>query len=265
MSALINSIKKNVLRLNESLGYDFDLPENQIDGRFAWDQDHLQTEDQSLSEALGEHPWGTYQNPIVGDDFTLHDSQLTHEHEAGFAKHAMSFELPHRNIIGAYKRNSDYINSAMRDAAGDTWHPRFDEARREADLLDHITSHKLAAPLHVFRGFNGAHKWDHLKVGDVVRDHGFASTSLNAKTAQLHGEYGSSNNSKQLAIPRIGKIHLPKGTNAYHFDRHQNNYSDEQEVVLRRGAKFRILGHEIAPFGKKELHVVHMEHIPHEA
>lgn len=84
-------------------------------------------------------------------------------------------------------------------------------------------------PITVYRGFGGA--TDHLKklkVGDIVRDEGFMSTSLNPQTST-----GFSGHDGHICL--IARIDVPEGSNGYYVG------AGEYELILPRDQKLLLI------------------------
>ena len=73
---------------------------------------------------------------------------------------------------------------------------------------------------------------DNLKVGDILEDNGFVSTSTNIDVAERFGSY-------------IMEVLIPKGSRASSVD-HLSSTGGESEVLIDAGAKFEVaeINHE---------------------
>jgi hypothetical protein len=73
---------------------------------------------------------------------------------------------------------------------------------------------------------------DNLRVGDVLEDKGYVSTSTDIETAERFGEY-------------VMEVLIPKGSRASSVD-HLTSTSGESEVLIDAGAKFEVaeINHE---------------------
>jgi hypothetical protein len=116
-----------------------------------------------------------------------------------------------------------------------------------------IGKHITLYDAHVWRGIT--HKLK-AKKGDIIQDKGYTSTSFrpNAAMAFLDME----NNLRHHLI----HIKIPAYSRAVYM--HHNNSSEEQEVLLPRGSKFKYLGKEKHP-RYPNITVHHLEHIPEES
>lgn len=152
-------------------------------------------------------------------------------------KHSSTFSKDHHKAIDSYKRYSyDDINNSLRKSKGKKVSSHYKD---HVKLLDHVSSEKTVAAKHVYRSMPKSAK--DLKVGSVIKEHGYSSTSHDPKVAKKH--------SKEKTI---AKIHLPKGTKSHHIDKIYNG--NEKEVLLSRGTSFKVTGHS----QHKGFHVVHM-------
>jgi hypothetical protein len=150
-------------------------------------------------------------------------------------------------VRGKGRNKAEEVNRALR--TGESL-----ESLGRKDLVELercLRKNKLPRPVQVSRGMfvlDGKVPW---KVGDVVEDKGFCSTSLDEKIGRsftLHADdYGV-----------LCKIMLPKGTPGMLMPETPQWASDESEFLLPPGARFRI--DKIIPRGKEgnSRHVVHM-------
>ena len=91
--------------------------------------------------------------------------------------------------------------------------------------LNHQTSG--STPATVFRGIDQGNSF---KIGEVIRDKGFVSTSIDPKVAV---DFASKTGSKTATILAIN---LPRGARFMPFS------TEEREVILPRGTAMRITG-----------------------
>lgn len=203
-------------------------------------------------------------------------------HNDEFIEHSKKFSDKHHRVIRDYKEElNEPINDYLRNGTLDNH-----QIIKKIKILDQITSHSLKRPLDLYRGYNSPvfsnnrsefHKYSNLKPGKILHDKGFTSTSLSPDIAYNNGEFLVKKNkyipsidydddlTKDTNIKNIFfHIHAPKGTNAYFLDHHKHFLNWEQEVLLRRGTHFKVLGHSVHPYklanGDSALvHVVHMK------
>ncbi len=218
--------------------------------RFSWDHDDL--EHHGIKESLEEKKQlnqfssdkGTHKNPrfIPANTYSSINNVSGFEHnENGFIDHHESLSDDHIHHLRKYKEDSE-VNPALRNHDRDymTYHDD------HIDALDHITSHKLDAPMRLFRGQSNA-KPHHFPVGHEFTDHGYTSTSTSKQTAS--GFSYNSDNPKGI----IHVIHAPKGTKGHYFDHEETENDHENEIVLHRGTRFKVTHHE----ADSQYHYIH--------
>jgi hypothetical protein len=111
--------------------------------------------------------------------------------------------------------------------------------RAQIDAIDEaIAQNKTSAEVIAFRGLNGETKTamgdgrvipiKDMKIGDVMEDSAYSSTSVDQRTA-----LGFSDSRHML------RLTIPEGSHAFRV-RSRGQYGDEAEVLLPRGTKFEI-------------------------
>jgi len=153
-------------------------------------------------------------------------------------------------VLQRYRRGHDErVNKPLRKGVL----PKHKDDIQIVEILDrHI------APLEentvLFRGLNFPKKDPlntALRPGCVFEDKGFCSTSLNPVKSEpfLLGGKGSETRKAKEGVKVLIEIRAPKGTPGHYLDfkgRHELTW-DDQEVLLARGTKFRVISRETAP------------------
>jgi hypothetical protein len=112
------------------------------------------------------------------------------------------------------------------------WAPLLGETKSTAEALtnaiDKAPVLSETSEIAVWRGVKGEKLHD-LKVGDVLRDDGFVSTSLDMQTAAHFADGG------------MVRIEIPPGVRAMYLGSGENpRQAREYEVLLQRGARFEV-------------------------
>jgi hypothetical protein len=194
-----------------------------------------------------------YHDPIAANKVIL--SAKAHEH---YGKIQRNLSPEHRKAIMDYKGDSEKPNKYLRGENKYPDQPILDRVR----TLDHFLSNKKTPEHHVvYRGFNDHSILPTMKRGDVFHDKGFVSTTFDPATAAGFGKKRRTTESDR----HIAMIHVPKGHQAHYVDhpaaRHKD-YGDEEELLLNRGTKFKVLGHSHHQNRAQPMvHVVHLEAI----
>lgn len=165
-----------------------------------------------------------------------------------FKEHADNLQKHDPEAVGSirsYKANAHAdINGQLRKHKGET--------SKVSDMWSnhqHIrnldrTMGKTKEDMHVYRGVEpNSMNYKDLNPGDEVTDHGYMSTSLNHRTAHTFGKAWNYGPDGKPQKTHIWKIHVPKGTEAHHFDAHENDNPHEHEVVLHRGTTLKVHHH----------------------
>ncbi len=169
------------------------------------------------------------------------------------AAHQKTFTPAIHKTLAKYKMNShDSFNGVLRGTLNAKEHKKkygYYHTPTELKHMDHVTSHPLHEPMTVYRGFRKDDNHDISKhpPGHEFTDHGYASTSLNPHTAHSFGH--------------VTKIHLPAGTKGHHLPDENKTYNGEDEYLLKRGTKFRVLKHDhySHPGSDRKFPMTHLE------
>jgi hypothetical protein len=187
---------------------------------------------------------------------TVHGQQMT---EAAFKAlrkaHTAGISSSHvQSSIMAYSGSAySSINGALRSHTGPGMQSLTSEVAQHVANIDHAIAHSPAPhDLLLHRGISGSkveELYGSLKPGDMITDQGYSSTS-----SQPGSAFGGS---VEL------KIHVPKGHPAMAIP---SNHPNEQEILLPRSTKTRVVRVETVPgnYGGQK-RVVHMEVVPNQA
>lgn len=142
---------------------------------------------------------------------------------------------PENDALISYMHNSDIVNDHLRGKETDTmigapsieqWVTKMDSALEHARLHEDVT---------VYRGIvdDGMTSDPEAYVGDMIRDKGFTSTTLDPAIAESFAGYGEG--------ATILKIDLPKGSRAGYIDALDvKGDFQERELLLARGSALQI-------------------------
>ena len=186
----------------------------------------------------------------------LQPSSISHAEQQRFAQHNKTLTPAMHKTLGAYKMNShDKFNGVLRGDLDAKQHKKqygYYHTPSELKHMDHVTSHEIGEPMHVYRGFRRSDKLNlaSLKPGHEFVDHGYGSTSTEPLKAHEFGH--------------LAKVHLPKGTKGHLLPDEHKTYNGENELLLHRGAKYRVMHHGFHKFpGSDVAHpITHLEVVP---
>ena len=194
---------------------------------------------------------------------------LPNEHLTGPVNYP-TFSDSQKEAVGRYMDNSEWSNIPLRKGV-----KAFAAASPSVSELDSVTgSTKIKKPASVFRGL--ATNFENIKPGTIINDKGYTSTSLDPFQANDFSRPSSEGKktveenrkrawTKKKPVERmLAHIHLPARTKGAHLPtvlpRHRN--ADENEFLLPRDSRFKVIGHEKRKIGKTKFHIVHMIHLP---
>lgn len=110
--------------------------------------------------------------------------------------------------------------------------------------LDRITGKPTKTDMHVYRGFSNFPVHE-MKPGTEFIDHGYTGTSRDVRTATSFSHLTGG----PKPMDHIARIHVPAGTKAHYLDHptaeqpSESMHSRENEILLHRGTRFRVMGH----------------------
>lgn len=235
-------------------------------------------------------------------------THIPHEEMMHQAQHREAYTGDHHHSHDHYKAWSYGVNGPLRDN-GKGWdgdrHTASDVMRKELDFhtkhLDHITSLHTKHDMTFYRGFGHAFPTHEMEPGKEFVDHGYTGMSRKPQVAigasypllAKHGWSGQGHVGAAASMSpehyvdddhplahhySIAQIHVPAGAKGHLLDHpHFTNtpLRHEEEFLLHRGTKFRILGHSSNDHGvahipthqlsvfpqhpNPKIHVVHME------
>jgi hypothetical protein len=152
------------------------------------------------------------------------------------------------NINGEDSGESAYksINDFHR---GLTSPKNIEDIKEHSKNLDNILSnHKINHSVHVYRGLGVNHPIKYGKIGEVLHDKGYVSTTLEQGLAK----YFSKEN-------HLAHIKVPKGSNAMYVNHGLGMMNNsESEILFPRNSKFRYDGK--TKYNEYTVH--HLTHIP---
>lgn len=181
------------------------------------------------------------------------------------AEHRASYDDQMKRSHAFYKMSSYHFNDSLRnqDNHSPEGHIRVkdyrsfsnrrsvglvDEKRGHKidhyDALDRITGKPTKTDMHVYRGFSDFPVHE-MKPGTEFTDHGYTGTSRNVRTATSFSHLTSGSK----PMEHIARIHVPAGTKAHYLDHPTaeqpsgSMHSRENEILLHRGTRFRVMGH----------------------
>lgn len=248
MTKIVDHIKKLLAKRLEKQQAPQQLPPP---SRFHWSDEDFEVlpEEKKINEALLEKE---KLSPIyhVPQNNTISKSKLSKNAKAHYLKISKTFKHHHHTAINEYTGDLHAdMNKALRKGSS-----RVDpELGKHIDHLKEVTAHKTPEDHVVYRGFSRygrkAKSVDltKLKRGQILRDKGFTSTSLDPHTAT---EFAHEDNHGY----HMAKIHVPKGSKGHYVG------GVEKELVLHPGTKFKVLGHSVEhnSWGD-QYHFVHMK------
>lgn len=157
----------------------------------------------------------------------LADSATVNLFQQGFEQWAQGLTQEERSIIKGYTV-SDYLDMNRAIRAGDG----SPEMQHRVEVMQKaLLRAQMPEAATVFRGISGTMDPANARkmIGKVVVNEGFSSTSLNFHTGYTFtGRYKGNT---------VYQFNLPKGSNAAYM-----RGSREKEILLPKGAKFRITG-----------------------
>ncbi len=144
--------------------------------------------------------------------------------QAGWAK---GLSEPEKTAIAAYKGDwAKLVNAALRRAKGAV--PAV-HATAVADLDAAIARSRVPRPLTVFRGIKDS-RWLHAaRVGDVVHEAGYTSTSIRRRAA------------KDFRGDALLVIDVPEGYRAAYIHHLRPTAKAQFELLIGRGARFEVV------------------------
>ena len=191
--------------------------------------------------------------------------------KSSFVEHHSTLTKTDTQAIDDYKNDSSNVNTYLRNQERSKSTPELDS---KVSQLDSITNHKIPEDTYVYRG--SVINPNKFTVGHEFTDHGFTGTTPNPGMAvnfssSFKHNYDEEPNKPYGKAPikrnTIFKIHLPKGTKAHHIDLQDSDHADEEEILIRRGTRFKVTGHSKGYVERgtgshkisKPIHVVHVE------
>lgn len=221
--------------------------------RFCWGAGDLE---HHLKEDFGN----IKKNPI--ENFEIKNKHDPSDFDQ-FKKHGESLSEETVGHITNYKVDSNKLNTKLReDKHLPVNHSKKSSASKPmVEHLDHATNHKLTKPLIVYRGSQGkdnAGDAAFQNVGHEFTDHGYTSTTTSHRIAH---SFSNRFPSKHEHSDHIFAIHLKPGDKAHHVDMHPvpDDDIDENEILLHRGTRFRVIGHTSHDDGRNsKIHVTHL-------
>lgn len=186
-------------------------------------------------------------------DYTLPDEDVKELKEKAYAKAKADAEFAEESKLAAAKANkivteteeelSSDIQTSIKHYTNGSYNALNKALRSgqpmseaQATLAAHldaaIRKSKISEDTTVYRGIAEPAKFfgSDVKIGTVIVDNGFISTSKNTSTATNFGGQGL-----------VAKIKLPKGSSAMDVSP-LSLHSSEKEVLLPRGSMFKIVG-----------------------
>jgi hypothetical protein len=153
--------------------------------------------------------------------------------------------------------DSSRLNTPIREGQ------KLDERNQSRrDNLDHVTHNPLKHDTVVYRGMSTAFK--HLPVGSTFKDKAYTGTSTDPKIARYFG------NKDEHDHKVVARIFLKKGQKGAYLPHSKPNackrlrdqsedMDDEQEFLMPRNTKFKIIGHSKELSKPYNTHYVNME------
>jgi len=201
------------------------------------------------SEGLTDWHHRIIKAPMHG---TLHNDTIDRQHE---------LEPKHSDAVADYQLDSSRLNTPIRDGHG------LSSAKKEQrDNLDHVTNNPLKHDTVMYRGTSAAFK--DLPKGSEFKDKAYTGTSTDPRIAKHFGYKAEGDTHKTVA-----RIFLKKGQRGAYLPHSKPNASprlrdqsedmdDEQEFLMPRNTKFKVVGHSREPAREGETygtHYVNME------
>lgn len=217
--------------------------------KFTWAKDDV--EHHKVNESLVEY---THDNPHQREnpipDWGNRPQTGSPEHNS-FSKHHDSLDNIEKAHIRKYKGSSANFNHYLRHGKTRVetkkgLHSDFDREYNKAEIKGHeehdkhmmkVTSHKIEHHHTVYRsGIPGDEK--RFPAGHKFTDHGYAGTSFHKGIAEGFSQQKSN---KRKSIIHV--IHVHPGVKGHYLDVHGGPLSDEHELLLQRGTKFKVTHH----------------------
>lgn len=179
---------------------------------------------------------GKEPSTIKQTDVVNKDNEVIPQEEAALEEYQSGFN---GSAIGGYANINTYLRSGK---------PKFgqftDDQKKLVESVSKLVSsaiqkHQVKEPMTVYRGMKindepGMEQYKDLKVGSVIQDKGFTSTSVSKKVADKFSE--KLNRKDQ---PVIMEISLKQGDYALPMDKY-HKHSSEKEILLDKNTKFKV-------------------------
>jgi ADP-ribosyltransferase exoenzyme len=189
-----------------------------------------------------------------------------HHHELAHDTKEYHKNLPQKesNHVAEYQLDSGLVNRHLR-----TEEPLNELKQQRVNSLDKVTSNTLKHHTVLYRGMHP--DFGKLPVGSTIHDKGFTGTSLEPHAARQFADAEDSNSGPKKYV---GRIFLKKGQKGSYLPFSKPNAHDdlksktedldgsEDEVLLPRNTKYKIIGHSPQPKdpgSRYQTHYINME------
>lgn len=156
---------------------------------------------------------------------TLKDSVITSSDRSYFGMQLEDFDPEVEDEIRRYKEG---VNSTKQDRDHSSY----------TGMHELVSNTRLNREYVVFRAFGGKYDRTALKVGDVLKDKSFMSTSLRWSVARQFINPKAFNDKTNW----IARIILPKGTKAFYLDVVENKHEEEKEILVAKNVALKVTG-----------------------
>ena len=183
---------------------------------------------------------------------TIQNDAIDRQHE---------LERKHSDAVADYQMDSSRLNEPLRANRGLS-----DKHNEQRKNLDNVTNNPLKHDTVMYRGTSAAFK--NLPKGSEFKDKAYTGTSTDPRIAKYFGYKGEGDTHKTVA-----RIFLKKGQKGAYLPHSKPGVSrrlgsqsedmdDEQEFLMPRNTKFKVIGHSREPAREGETygtHYVNME------